>query len=68
MNGYPNFFITHSNYVKVSYCCTQNVGNINKSHNKRLINLSNHHAHPCNRRKKKRLSFGGEMKNWKHNL
>ena len=40
------------NNVKVSYCCTQNVGNITKSHNKKLINSSNNHAQPCNCRKK----------------
>ena len=37
--------------VKVSYCCTQKVGNI-KSHNKKLINSISHHAQPCNCRKK----------------
>ena len=35
--------IVNRNNVKVSYCCTQNVGNIIKSHNKKLINSSNHH-------------------------
>ena len=44
--------IINRNNVKVSYCCTQNVGNIIKSHNKKLINSSNHHAQPCNFRKK----------------
>ena len=34
--------IFNRNNVKVSYCCTQNVGNIIKSHNKKLINSSNH--------------------------
>ena len=34
------------NNVKVSYCCTQNVGNIIKSHNKKVINSSNHYAQP----------------------
>ena len=33
--------IFNRNNVKVSYCCTQNVGNIIKSHNKKLINSSN---------------------------
>ena len=45
--------IFNRNNVKVSYCCTQNVGNIIKSHNKKLINSSNHHEQPCNYRKKK---------------
>ena len=45
--------IFHRNNVKVSYCCTQNVGNIIKSNNKKLINSSNHHEQPCNCRKKK---------------
>ena len=39
--------------LNVSYSCTQNVGNITKSHNKKLINSSTHHAQPCNCRKKK---------------
>ena len=34
--------IFNRNNVKVSYCCTQNAGNIIKSHNKKLINSSNH--------------------------
>ena len=33
--------IFNRNNMKVSYCCTQNVGNI-KSHNKKLINSSSH--------------------------
>ena len=44
--------IFNRNNVKVSYCCTQNVGNIIKSRNKKLINSSNHHAQPCNCTKK----------------
>ena len=44
--------IFNRNKVKVSYCCTQNVGNIIKLHNKKLINSSNHHEQPCNCRKK----------------
>ena len=38
--------------MKVSYCCTKNVRNIIKSHNKKLINSSNHHAQQCNCRTK----------------
>ena len=44
--------IFHRNNMKVSYCCIQNVGNIIKSYNKKLINSSNHHAQPWNCRKK----------------
>ena len=40
--------IFNSNNVKVSYYCTQNVGNIIKSNNKKLIKSSNHHEQPCN--------------------
>ena len=29
------------NTIKVSYCCTQNLGNIIKSHNKKLISSNN---------------------------
>ena len=47
------------NNVKVSYCCTQNVGNIIRSHNKKLINSSNHHEQPCNCRKKKIVLWRG---------
>ena len=32
--------IFNKNTVKVSYCCTQNVASIIKSHNKKLINTS----------------------------
>ena len=40
-NKFHNIF--NRNNAKVSYCCcTQNVGNIIKSHNKKLINPSNH--------------------------
>ena len=47
--------IFNRNNVKVSYCCTQNVENIIKSHNKKLINSSNHHKQPCNCRKEKNI-------------
>ena len=40
------------NNLNLSYSCAQNLGNI-KSHNKKLTNSSNHHAQPCNCRKKK---------------
>ena len=38
--------------MKVSYCCTQNVASIIKSHNKKLINTSIKNTLPCNCRKK----------------
>ena len=38
--------IFNRNNVKVSYCCTQNVEYIIKSHNKKVINSSNHHGQP----------------------
>ena len=40
------------NAVKVSYCCTQNVASIIKSHNKKLINTSIKNTLPCDCRKK----------------
>ena len=49
------------NNVKVSYCCTQNVGNI-KSHNKKFINSSNHHEQPCNCRKKEDCPLEGKCR------
>ena len=38
--------------MKVIYCCTQNVGNLIISHNKKLINSSTLHVQPWNCRKK----------------
>ena len=49
-NKFHNIF--NRNNAKVSYCCTQNVGNIIKSHNKKLTNPNNHHEQPCYCRKK----------------
>ena len=48
--------------MKVSYCCTQNVGNIIKSHNKKLINSNNHHAQPCNCRKEEDCPLEGKCR------
>ena len=48
--------------MKVSNCCTQNVGNIIKSHNKKLINSSNHHEQPCNCRKKEDCPLEGKCR------
>ena len=54
--------IVNRNNVKISYCCTQNVGNIIKSHNKKLINSSNHHEQPCNCRKKEDCPLEGKCR------
>ena len=54
--------VFNRNNVKVSYCCTQNVGNIINSHNKKLINSSNHHEQPFNYRKKKDCPFEGKCR------
>ena len=54
--------IFNKNNVKVSYCCTHNVGNIIKSHNKKLINSSNHHEHPCNCSKKEDCPLEGKSR------
>ena len=54
--------IFNRNNVKVSYCCTQNVGNIIKSHNKKLINSNNHHAQPCNCRKEEDCPLEGKCR------
>ena len=48
--------------MKVSYCCTQNVGNIIKSHNEKLINSSSHHEQPCNCRKKEDCPLQGKLR------
>ena len=44
--------IFNCNTIRVSYCCTQNLGNIIKSHNKKLISSNNPILLPCNSRKK----------------
>ena len=38
------------------------MGNIIKSHNKELINSSNHHAQPCNGRKREDCPFEEECR------
>ena len=48
--------------MKVGYCCTQNVGNIIESHNKKLNNSSNHHAQSCNCRKKEDCPLEGKCR------
>ena len=42
----------NGNNMKVSYCCTQNVGNIIESHKNKPTNSSNYHAQPYKFRKK----------------
>ena len=62
--GFSNYYVTIShppnkchkifnkNTVKVSYCCTQNVASIIKSHTQKLINTSMKNILPRNCRKK----------------
>ena len=54
--------IFNRNTVKLSYCCTQNLGNIIKSHNKKLISSNNQVILPCNCRKKKECQLEGKCK------
>ena len=48
--------------MKLSYFCTQNEGNIIKSHNKKLINSSNYDEQPCNCRKKEDYLLEGKCR------
>ena len=52
--------IFNRNNVKISYYCTQNVGNIIESRNKKLINSNKHHAQPGNCRKKEDWPLEGK--------
>ena len=54
--------IFNKNTVKVSYCCTQNVASIIKSHNKKLINTSIKNTLPCNCRKKHECPLDGKCR------
>ena len=54
--------IVNKNTVKVSYCCTQNVASIIKSHNKKLINTSIKNTLPCNCRKKHECPLDGKCR------
>ena len=54
--------IFNRNTVKVSYCCTQNVANIIKSHNKKLISPSNQKKLSCNCRNKKECPLDGKCR------
>ena len=46
----------------MSYCCTQNLGNIIKSHNKKLISSNNQIILPCNCRKKEGCPLEGKCR------
>ena len=48
--------------MKVSYCCTQNVASIIKSHDKKLINTSINDTLPCNCRKKHECPLDGKCR------
>ena len=52
--------IFNKNTVNVSYCCTQNIKSIIKSHNKKLINTSLKNTLPCNCRKKHNCPLDGK--------
>ena len=54
--------IFNRNTVKVSYCCTQNIASIIKSHNKKLINTSIKNTLPCNCRKKHDCHLDGKCR------
>ena len=44
----------------MSYCCTQKLGKIIKSHNKKLISSNNQIILPCNCRKKEECPLEGK--------
>ena len=54
--------ILNSNTIKVSYCCTQNLGNNIISHNKKLINYNNPIILPCNCRRKEECLLEGKCR------
>ena len=60
-NIFTTIKIFNKNTVKVSYCCTQNVASIIKSHNKKLINTSIK-ALPCNCKKKRECPLDGKWR------
>ena len=48
--------------IKVSYCCTKNLGNIIKSHNKKVISSNNQIIIPCNCKKEEECLFEGKCR------
>ena len=52
----------YRNTIKVRYCCTQNLGNITKLHNKKLISSNNQLTLPCNCRKKEKCPLEAECR------
>ena len=50
------------NTVKMSYCCTQNVARIIKSHNKKLVNMYIKNTLPCNSTKKHKRFLNGKCR------
>ena len=46
----------------MSYCCTQNLGNIIKSDNKKLISSNNQIILPCNCRRKEECPLEGKYR------
>ena len=46
----------------MSYCCTQNVGNIVKLDNKKLISSNNQIILPCNYRRKEECPLEGKYR------
>ena len=46
----------------MNYCCTQNLGNIIKSNNKKLISSNNQIILPCNCRKKEECPLEGKCR------
>ena len=54
--------IFNRNTIKVSYCCTQNLGNIIKSHNEKLISSNNQIVLPCDCRRKEECPLEGKCR------
>ena len=46
----------------MSYCCTQNLGNIVKSHNKKWISSNNQIILPCDCRKREECPLEGKCR------
>ena len=61
LTAFMNKIFSH-NTIKVSYCCTQNLGNIIKLYNKKPINSNNQIILPCNCRRKEDCPFQGKCR------